>query len=265
MNVSPARLRWLYLRGPYFGFGVAFTLFGGMMVLVVAYGLLKELEFRLRAVRTVATVTAKESRIGRIGKGGPQTIHELKYTYPDSSGHEHESKVRVTQEYWQRTQKGDALDVEYAANDPGVNRTTSEYDTRPGENPLVLGLMSVLFSLYGIVFMIYSIKQSGLRARIVREGVPALGVVEALVTDDDVWLHTSRLARVAYHFTDAAGTTWKGRGWPQQWTERYPWAEGDTILILYDPRDPRRNEADIFNARADDLAKVRGQDAEKRD
>jgi len=105
-----------------------------------------------------------------------------------------------------------------------------------------------------VVFM------SGRRARLVRFGVPALGIVGEVAENDSV-LKFARTFRLTYRFTDGNGQSWAGRGPPQPWTLAARWDPGETILVLYDSRNPKRNEPDVWEARQDYLAELqdRGQ------
>jgi hypothetical protein len=39
---------------------------------------------------------------------------------------------------------------------------------------------------------------------------------------------------------------------PQAWSLAGRWNAGDVVLVLYDPKNPRRNEADLFETRSDE-------------
>ncbi len=257
MIMSPARLRWLYLRGAFLVIGVIFTLAGVVLGLIAAYLWQREAAFHRQAVRAVATVTGKEQRLESTGKGGKRNVFILKYTFPDAAGRQHEGEARVSQDQWRRANPGDPLDVEYAANNPGDNRAVGESAEGLWVIWLLLGI-GALFGSLGIVFLGYALVQSGRRARLVREGTPALGTVDAVVKDDGA-VKVKGNYRLAYHFTDNEGNTWEGRGPSQPWSLAARWNPGETILVLYDPRDPRRNEADVFEARSDDLDELQGQ------
>jgi hypothetical protein len=89
----------------------------------------------------------------------------------------------------------------------------------------------------------------------VQHGTPALGVVTE-VAENDSALKVAGTYRLVYRFTVESGETWEGRGPPQPWSLAARWDPGENILVLYDPRNPRRNEADVWEARNEDLAKL---------
>jgi hypothetical protein len=83
------------------------------------------------------------------------------------------------------------------------------------------------------------------------------------VAENDSALKVAGTYRLLYHFADGGGSTWEGRGPPQPWSLAARWDPGETILVLYDPRNPRRNEADVFEARNNDLDRLQGQEGEE--
>ncbi len=99
---------------------------------------------------------------------------------------------------------------------------------------------------------------SGRRARLVRLGAAALGVAGEVVENDSA-LKVAGTYRLTYRFTDAGGQAWEGRGPPQPCSLAGRWGPGETILVLYDPRGPRRSEPDVWEARPEDLARLQGE------
>lgn len=73
MNISPARLRWLYLHGPFWWTGVGFSLVGVVLILIGLSIWRWEQGFQQHVVRTVARVTGKEKGLVPKGKHGQQT------------------------------------------------------------------------------------------------------------------------------------------------------------------------------------------------
>ena len=95
---------------------------------------------------------------------------------------------------------------------------------------------------------------AGRKARLVRDGEPFAGIV----TDHDTRRpgkgNQAPSVRLRFAFTDATGEERTGKScWlPSDVAPRWPIDE--PILVLQDPANATRFEADIFEARADDLA-----------
>src|SRR5262249_54636071 len=99
---------------------------------------------------------------------------------------------------------------------------------------------------------------AGRKAWLVRDGDPFLGVVTDHLTRTWGSRNQQPSYRLRFTFTDATGVERSG---PSAWLERSQesrWAIGENILVLQDPNNLERFEADFFEARADDLARLTG-------
>jgi hypothetical protein len=111
---------------------------------------------------------------------------------------------------------------------------------------------------------VYAFVRSGHRVRIVRDGVPALGVVDDLMIDESAGkVNGVPFYCLTYRFTDEEGSAQEGRSPALPRALQSRWQAGDQILILYDRENSARNEADIFEARADELAQMHDQQGEE--
>jgi hypothetical protein len=259
MNISAVRLRWLYLRGAFWWMGLAFALVGLVMILIGIYIWRSEQGFQQHIVRTVARVTGKEKdRAPKLKGKGSEDAFFLLYSFSDSVGGQQQGKLRVSPEEWQRGKPGDSLAIEYDSTNPSAGRRAGT-EAHAGLGLLILGGLGGFFAFVGITLAGMAFLISGRRARLVRSGTPALGVVDEIAENDSA-LKVAGTYRILYRFTDENGQTWEGRGPPQPWSLAARWDPGGTILVLYDPRNPRRNEADVFEARTADLALLQDQD-----
>ncbi len=260
MNMSFARLVWLYLRGPFWWMGLVFALVGLGMTPMAWFFWHKEKAFERNAIRAVATITGKERRQERnAGAKGRQaeTVHVLVYTFQDAAGRPVQGKARVSADEWAQTQKGHTRTIEYDQTNPAQSRLTSEAaPTRWGL--LLLGGIGLLFAVTGIGLVTTAVVGSTRRARLVRDGTPALGIVDEIAENDSAF-KVAGSYRLLYRFTDEAGKTWEGRGPAQPWSLAARWDPNDTILVLYDMRNPRRSEPDVFEARNADLQQLQEQ------
>jgi hypothetical protein len=170
-----------------------------------------------------------------------------------------QGKARVSVEEWGRANTGDTRAIEYDGKDPADSRFVEA--AAPIQWGLLLfGGVGLLFTAVGVMLAAIAFMDSGSRARLVRKGTPALGVVDG-VHENDAALIVAGTYRLAYHFEDEAGTTWQGRGPAQPWSLAARWDAGESILVLYDPQNPSRNEADVWEARNDDFDRLREETA----
>jgi hypothetical protein len=258
MNISPFRLRWLYLRGPFWWMGLGCVLVG-LVLIVLGLSIWRwEQRFQSNAAQAVATITGKEKGSVPKGKKGSEPAYFLLFTFPDADGRQHAGKMRASPEDWQRTKPGETLTVEYDRSDPATSRRAGT-EAHAGWGLLILGGIGALFTLVGISLSAIALVRSGQRTRLVRFGTPALGVVGEVVENDSA-LKVAGTYRLTYCFPDENGQTWEGCGPPQSWSLAARWDPGETILVLYDPRNPRRNAPDIWEARTEDLAKLQDQE-----
>jgi hypothetical protein len=259
MILSAARLRWLYLRGPFWWMGLGLTAVGLVLLPAALWMWRQEKGFQERSVRAVATITGKETRldkkVGRKGEQTFETVHLLKYTFPDAAGRPVQGKARVSADEWGQANAGDTRAIEYDGEDPRDSRLV-EAAAPIRWGLLLFGGTGLLFTSVGLTLAAIALVDSGRRARLVRNGTPALGVVDG-VEENDAALKVAGTYRLAYHFEDGAGATWQGRGPAQPWSLAARWDAGEDILVLYDPQNPRRNEADVWEARNDDFDRLR--------
>ncbi len=138
MNMSAARLRWLYLRGPFWWVGFVFALAGLVLILTGLSIWRWEQAFQKHALRAEARVTGKET--GRVpkGKNGSETAYFLVYTFRDEAGRQQQGKVRASREDWRRAKPGDALAVEYDSTGPATSRRAAT-EAHAGWGLLILG------------------------------------------------------------------------------------------------------------------------------
>jgi len=211
--------------------------------------------FDANAERTMATVTRKDTRDEPRGpKGQLKLIYVVYFTFRDAAGQTHEGSTEVSANDWTVRKKGDTLLIEYDRTDPSSTRlagsgTTSHWGL------IAAGFGAVVFFTVGIAIVATLLFGAARRARLVRTGTPALGAVDCVVENDSA-VKLEGTFRVRYHFTDAEGTTREGRGPAQAWSRAGRYSTGESVLVLYDPANPARHEADLFEARSDELAEL---------
>jgi hypothetical protein len=256
MNMSYARLRWLYLRGPFLWGGLGASVFGLLMLLLGFLVWQTEQGFQERAIRVVAKVTGKENGMEMVGKKY-EMVYRLNCTFPKVGGGSSKGKLRVSGHDWQQAKTGDEVAVEFDSTNPGTLRRAGT-DAHADWGLLILGGIGGVFAVIGITLAVIAFVDSGRRARLVRCGIPTLGVVGELAGNDSA-LKVTGTYRLTYSFTGPNGTTFEGRGPAQSKSLATRWDPGETILVLYDARNPKRSEADVFEARNEELAKLQEQ------
>ena len=282
MNISASYLGWLYIRGAAWWTGLGFTLFGTAILLVLFLLGQYEHRFSVNAVEVVAKVTGKEKRKEMGGKQGktPVTVSYLDFTFQDGTGQQHSGAANVSSDVWERANAGDDLKIEYDRTNPETNRLAGSFFPMPPIGFAVGAGFGWLFATVGLVQVAGVLLRSWQRVRLIQHGVPAVGLVTGVAEDQAFSLpqflssikagspnlHSAMTSagtyRVVYQFTDAGGATLQGRGPSQPYSLAYRWNPGDAMLVLYDPRRPSRNEADLFETRSDELAELQDQAAE---
>jgi hypothetical protein len=265
MNIPLSALRWRYFGGGHSVAGIAIGLLLGTLFLVIGYFTrATQQEYDRDGATTTATVTGKDHHLqpGAGHKGQPRTTYTLQYRFQDEQGQTHEGGDTVELGYWNGHGKGNQVVIEYLRHHPEQSRIVEgrELAAHWGHH-LLLAIGSVLAA--GVfVLTLGGWIWAGRKARLVQKGEPFLGAVTE---------HQSRSfslnqqkprepsVRLLYTFTDAEGTERAGKScWlPKDLVPRWP--PGTPILVLQDPTRPTRFEADIFEARADDLARLTGE------
>jgi Protein of unknown function (DUF3592) len=258
MNVPSARLRWRYLRGVLWWIGVAFAFLGTVALVVAFFARQYEKRFQSEGVPGVATVTGKDKKLETTNKKR-ETHYYLLYAFRDAAGKAYQGRERVSQDAWQRAKNGDTLAIQYVRDDPATNRPAKDA-AAAAWGPVVAAGFGGLFAITGWSLAVYAFIRSGRRVRIVRDGVPALGVVDDLLIDESAGkVNGIPFYCLTYRFTDEEGSTHEGRSPALPRALQSRWQAGDPILILYDRENSARSEADIFEARADDLTQLQDQ------
>ena len=262
-----ASLRWKYYGGGLALAAIAVGAVLGTIFLAVGYFVRQtEEEYVRNGVASTATVTRKDQRIetrpaGQ--KGGPKTVYTLHYRYRDDQAQAHDGGGNVDANIWNQFQKDQPLKIEYLRDQPGTSRIT--------EGRSFLARWGYLLALGGgglllggvLVFGIGGWFWAGRKARLVCSGVPFLGTVTNHDTRSSGRRNQEPSCRLRFMFTDAAGTELTGKScWlPQGLAPQWPINE--PILVLQNPDEPARFEADIFRVRADDLSQLQSSQAQE--
>ena len=258
--MSGPRLLWLYLHGAFWWVGLGCALFGLVLIVLGLSLWWGEQRFQEHILRATAKVTGKEKgRETRETQKGTvsEMAYHMFYVFSGADGQQHQGNMKVTADAWNQAKSGDDLAIEYDSTDPGTSRRAGT-EVHAGLGLLLLGGIGALFAFaIGIPLATTALVQSVRRAHLVRHGIPALGIVSGVAKNDSaLQVNGPGTYRMVYSFKLENGATYDGRGPAQPWSLAARWDPGENILVLYDPRNPRRNEADVWEARNDDLAKL---------
>jgi hypothetical protein len=261
MNIPESKLRWRYYGGGPALVALTIGSFLGIIFLAVGYFVRQtEEDYAKKGVAAVATVTHKDQRTEPPSgqKGGPRITYTLHYRYQDAQGQMHDGGDNVEVNVWNQYQKGQALQIEYLSDKPERSRIAVGRSffqkwgyilALAGGSALIIGVL--VFGIGGWFWV-------GRKARLVRHGEPLLGVVTDHLSRTWGSRNQQPSYRLRFTFTDAIGVERSGTS---AWLDRgqeVRWAIGENILVLQEPNNPERFEADIFEARADDLARLTG-------
>src|SRR5262249_47495797 len=152
----------------------------GLVVAVFAWQ--NEKRFQSEGVPAVATVAGKEKRLETTNKKS-ETHYYVLYTFQDAAGRAYQGRERVSQDAWQHAKNGDTLEIEYVRGDPAHNRPAKDA-AAAAWGPVVVAGFGGGFAMIGWSLAIFAFIRSGRRTRIVRDGMPALGVVADVIIDE---------------------------------------------------------------------------------
>ncbi|HLW64682.1 MAG TPA: DUF3592 domain-containing protein [Gemmataceae bacterium] len=259
MNVPESKLRWRYYGGGAAIVAIVAGLFLGTIFVLVGYFVRQnEEEYAKNGIASNATVTGKDQRMepptGQ--KGGPRVTYTLHYRYQDAQGQTHDGGDSVDANFWNQYQKGQAVQIEYLRDRPERSRITvgRSFFQKWG---YILALAAGCVLLAGVLVLgVGGWFWAGRKMQLVRDGEPSRGVVTDLEAKSSGAQNRQTSYRLRFQFIDSTGVERYGKSvWlPRALESR--WQAGDSILVLQDPNNPERFEADIFEARADELKEL---------
>ena len=278
MAMSSLRLWWRYFTNEtsWTAVLVAVLLLGAMLFAGIGGQVRAAFErarFTEAGLPTTAEVVAKLD-----GKRGPW----LRYRYQDAEARTFVARDWVPRSYWNRISVGDIVKIDYLGHEPKTSRVQPAEFGDASNVPLDLLCTAVLcvpILIVGWFIVVRPMRTAWRQMRIVRNGLPVLGRVTEVCADPPVrGLAGNRRSRrkrrqaptpeaadakpdgkapsssaryLKYAFLDSDGREWtdESPNLPSDLANR--WRRGDSILVLYMPGDPSRNEPDVFAARTD--------------
>jgi hypothetical protein len=263
MAISFRRLRWRYFGG-WRMLLTSFVVAGAGLAFVAAtlWGILEELTYRSQGVPVAARVVTKGTRKVLSPRKGPTTEYWLRYEYRDGNGRVHQGHEDTERDLWDQCREGKPVAVEYLRTSPGESHLARDahglsWLIRAGV--IALGLLLFVGVCVGTVQLWGAATK---RVQLVQAGTPAVGRVTEIAASDPRAnaAQGSTPQHLLYLFADAQGQERGGESAPLPRTLISRWSPGDHLLVLYDPADPGRNEPDLFGVRAEDLARLLGEE-----
>ena len=190
------------------------------MVIIISFGIPQARNrtwLRQRGVETAGTITSLYTTRG--SKGG--VTYHMRYAFDRGTG-----RASLRRSEYRRRHVGDTVPVTYLPTQPAI----SEARSKPQLNAVSSWVDPLFFVpiVYMLVFfpvLMFTVSSRGRPMQLARNGVATLGEVT----------RSSRQA-IEYRFDDRRGRYFWGK---RQVRERP--AEGQPLVILYDPGNPRRS------------------------
>lgn len=243
--MGESSLRWRYLKS---SFG---ALFGMIWAVVGTVLFLSGLGPAVLARGPSAGEAVLEGRVVQKGEDADkdgQVRRWIGFVWRDQGGEERSSLVETSAAIWAATAPSDILLLA-----PPEGSETSprilEPRTSTGELLVLAGIGLVVGGIgWGLV--IAAVRKAGRRAHLVTTGKLAQATVTAVEEVTNVRINRRHPLVLCFEFRDDSGERRRGRSpyLPRALEER--WQPGGTLRVVYDPIDPERFEADIFDARA---------------
>ena len=234
-----------YIRGSFFfWFGLLFAVVGTPFLVIAVYQLGIERQILREGVFANATLVEK----GHSSSRNSSSNYWLKYVFNDPHGVEHIRQAQVKWEQWRRFKDGDTLAIRYLPENPERNRLGGEIDDAWWLLPSMFGLLGVIFGGLGWTFVVVAIRKIIGRLALLREGSIADADITSFEFDRSISINGRNPPFFRYRYI-VDGKKHSGRSPDLPFRMMGRWNRGDKITVVYDPRDPARSEADIYDQR----------------
>lgn len=181
--------------------------------------------------------------------GGGRPGYRVSYQFVDRNGKLHTSTVRVRAAHGEHLRPGDTIPIAYLPLEPNHN-----WPDFPKDVGFAIGWCAALSAFTFVVYLLYRcyrlIGELGERVRIVATGLAVLAEIQSVRVHNDRNRRSSSYAGavVRYEYECEGLGIVAGQSTMTCFLPAL-WKPGAEIVVLVDPLDPRRSEADLFNAR----------------
>lgn len=250
MGLLKCRVRWRYLRTSFWWwFGLIWAAVGTPFLMIGIVVACQDRHALRGGVAIQATIVAMGHDAGASERDG----YFLRFRYADTAGREHLVEEGVPWEAWPHYQAGQTVPIEYLASQPARSRLAENVGHDANVIQWAFGLLGLAFAGIGWGLMTGSWLGAGRRTGLLFRGAPARGQVTGIERHANLRINGRNPAYLTYQFTDGQGRRRQGQSALLPLGLESRWQPGDPILILYDPADTQRHEADIHDLRADEL------------
>jgi hypothetical protein len=186
------------------------------------------------------------------GRRGPRHLLHYEFTV---GGKVYGGAAQVARSDWEAAQLGQPLEVVYLPAEPAMNRAGASFLASGG---FIFLAFCVVGWAGGIAFVVSGARAVRRRVRLLAEGVPALGAIDAV---------NVRVPRKGKRFIESVRYSFLlEQGGEKQLREGELVSpvlfrpgeikEKDVILVVYNAADPDRHEVDCFDARRADRLRL---------
>jgi hypothetical protein len=187
------------------------------------------------------------------GRRGPRYLLHYEFTV---GGKVYGGAAQVARADWEAAQLGQPLEVVYFPSDPAVNRAGASFLASGG---FIFLAFCVLGWAGGLAFVVSGVGDVRRRVRLLAEGVPALGVIDAVNVRVPRRKGKGFIEAVRYSFLLEQGGEKQLR--EGELTAPVLFRPGeikekDVIVVVCDAADPDRHELDCFDARRADRLRL---------
>jgi len=247
-------MRWRYLKSSFlWWFGLIWAGVGTPFFFVGLGVLQDSRHFNATAVAATATVVEK----GHSTTSKGDSRYWLRYVYRDPAKAEHVATADVSWTVWRRYQDGASLAIRYAPDRPGKSSLNIAEADPWWLLPVIFTGLGTVFGGVGWLLVWRAFAQAGKRIQLLRHGASAMGTVTGLVINTSVTINGRHPRYVTYEFPDDAQVKHQGRSPDLPLRLENRWRTGDPLLVVFDRRDPSRNEADVFDLLEKELPGLR--------
>lgn len=206
------------------------------IILAVAYTLAVNAErLEREGFDSLATVLDKSTRTQRrqSSSGGSRTstTYLIDVTFELQDGTPFRDEAGIAQSDWEAIRVGQTLPVRYVPDDPDLNSLTNGSRSA---GALVLSILGGVAGLVGLSLGVYFVRRGNRMAQVATRGTTTQGQIIDMV-------HRPKAnSYFTFRFTDGAGKDRQGQSFPGSRKRFDGLADGQTISVRYDPRQPER-------------------------